>query len=200
MTKVNAIKTNENSPYSVFNSLAKGTAMGAVAGYAAKIWLPVDSKEITAEDRIHFDVIREQAKRGKAIPIQAIRNLEEKTPAQDVFLKMVDNQAKQENAEKSVFKSIYNYIKKTDKFEKSEIKFDISEMRKIIREANLDDKGKEELRNIIAQVNKKSAEIAKRHINAQKKAIKMSRPSIAYITMGAVAGFFGGLIHKIISG
>ena len=179
MAKVDAVNNYKNSPYSVFGAIAQGTIIGGGLGYAAKYLLPVDAKELTGYDKAVQKTIVEQSRKAKELPIEAIRNLENKTPAQDVFLKWVEKQPTIRQDSKSPFGSLRNLIK----------------------ENNLDASGKEELRNIIAQVNKKANDIAKLHIKAHMKAIKMERRSaMAYILVGSVAGFFAGLAKKVITG
>ena len=185
MAKVEAINTKQSSPYSVFGSLGKGIVGGGILGYAAKHVLPIDKKEWSDADRIYVSVIREQSKKTKGIPIEAIRSLEEKTPAQDVFLKWVDGRAAMKNAEGKAVN----------------LQDPMKLMEKCIKEGHLDENGKNELRNIISQVNTEARNIAKRHIKTHIRDIKMDkRPAMAYITMGAVVGFFAGLVNKIITG
>lgn len=184
MAKVEAINTKQSSPYSVFGSLGKGIVGGGILGYAAKHILPIDKKEWSETDKMYVSEIRKQSKRAKGLPIEAIRSLEEKTPAQDVFLKWVDGQAAIKNAGKDV-----------------DIKTPMQLMEKLIKEGHLDENGKNELKNIISQVNAEAKNLAKRHVRTHIKAVKMDkRPAMAYITMGAVVGFFAGLVNKIITG
>ena len=73
-------------------------------------------------------------------------------------------------------------------------------MRNVIKKAGLNIKDMKELENIIAQVNEKAITSTRRYIKAYNAAYKsMCRPGIAYITVGAVAGFFGGLVLKILN-
>ncbi len=183
MTKVDAINSNAYSPYSVFGSLAAYTAVGAGLGLGARYVLPIDvKKEISDTDRKYIMAVRREAKNEKKVPIQAIRNLEPRTPAQDVFLKWVDGQAAT-----------------TNQATKKDLKEQMRSMIKLIKENNLDESGKNELRNIISQVNSESNKLAKQYIDFR--AMKLAkRPAAAYITMGAVIGFIGGLINKVITG
>ena len=184
MTKVDAINSNAYSPYSVFGSLAAYTAVGAGLGLGARYVLPIDvKKEISDTDRKYIMAVRREAKNEKKFPIQEIRNLEQKTPAQDVFLKWVDGQTATKNAEGK----------------KINLQDPIKLMKKLIKEGNLDVNGQKELGNIISQVNSKSNKLAKQYIDFR--AMKLAkRPAAAYITMGAVVGFIGGLINKVITG
>jgi len=183
MTKVDAINSNAYSPYSVFGSLAAYTAVGAGLGLGARYVLPIDvKKEISDSDKRYINAVRREAKNEKKVPIQEIRNLEQRTPAQDVFLKWVDGQTAT-----------------TNQATKKDLKEQMRSMIKLIKENNLDESGKNELRNIISQVNSESNKLAKQYIDFR--AMKLAkRPAAAYITMGAVIGFIGGLINKVITG
>ena len=205
MAKVNAINSNNQNPYSIFGSLAKGTAGGAMLGLVAKYALPLDAKELSETDRLYIDIIREQSKRAKSIPIEAIRNLEEKTPAQDVFLKMIDAQTNSEKSYENAYRRFSQLANGVEGYKKGNKTIDIremtKEMRKIIKESHLDVKGKEELKNIISQVNKTASDLSKRHVKTHVKAIKMDkRPAIAYMTIGGVVGFISTLAHKFFAG
>ena len=184
MTKVDAINSNAHSPYSVFGSLAAYTAVGAGLGLGARYVLPIDvKKEINDTDRRYINAVRREAKAEKKLPIQEIRNLEQRTPAQDVFLKWVDGQAATKNAEGK----------------RINLQDPMKLMKKLIKESNLDENGKNELRNIISQVNSKSAKLAKQYVDFR--SMKLAkRPVAAYLTMGAVVGFIGGIINKVITG
>ncbi len=202
MARVESLNTNVYSPYSVFNSMGKGVVIGGVAGYAAKYMLPLSEAEKDNEYKIVTEEIKRQAGRSKGIPIEAIRNLETKTPAQDVFLKMVDAGLDASLAdEKAALNGIEGAAKgKTLKDNIASIKRSLK-MNKIIKEANLDADGLKELKNIIAQVNEKARVNTEHFLKSYDSATKaMKRPTIAFVTMGAVAGFFGGLIHNVIKG
>ena len=176
MTRVDSINsTRVESPYSVFGSISKGIAGGALLGYASKYMLPLSEAEKDKEYKLVVNHIKERAKELKGLPIEAIRNLEEKTPAQDVFLKIVDAEA--EGGKKAGI------------------------MRKIVADAKLDADGVKELKNIIAQVNEKARNSKKYLTKSYNAAVKeMKRPTIAFVTAGAVVGFFAGLAHKVIAG
>ena len=180
MARVESISTQDRNPYSVFGSISKGVATGAVLGYVAKNALPLQNSEKNEAYYQGLARVKEDAKLTKGIVINEIRNLENRTPAQDVFLKVVDS-------EKAAASNITNEQKALN-------------MNKIIKAAGLDENGMKELRNIIAQVNEKAKVSAKFYIKGYNSAVKnMKRPTIAFLTMGAVAGFFGGLIHNVLT-
>ena len=193
MNRVESINsTRVESPYSVFGSISRGIAGGALLGYAAKYMLPLSEAEKDKEYKLVLSEIKERAKEMKGLPIEAIRNLEEKTPAQDVFLKIVD-------AEKGAERTALNL--KNEEFKVSAKMDRASKMRNILTEAKLDEEGRKELKNIIAQVNEKATNSTKYFIKSYKTAVKeIKRPTIAFVTAGAVVGFFAGLAHKIIAG
>ncbi len=196
MTRVDSINsTRVESPYSVFGSISKGIAGGALLGYAAKYMLPLSEAEKDKEYNLVINHIKERAKELKGLPIDAIRNLEEKTPAQDVFLKMVDAENGIEREITDIKNGETKKIKLTKKMDRA------SKMRELLSKANLDEEGRKELKNIIAQVNEKAINSRKYFIKSYNAAVKeMKRPTIAFVTAGAVAGFFAGLAHKIIAG
>jgi len=176
MSRVESINNARvESPYSVFGSISKGIAGGALLGYASKYMLPLSSAEMDKEYYHVKSQIRESAKDLKGLPIDAIRALEERTPAQDAFIKMVDSEP--------------------DRVLK------IADLRKVIKESKLNQEGVKELKNIIAQVNEKSRNSTKHFMRSYNAAVKeMKRPTIAFVTVGAVIGFFAGLAHKVIAG
>lgn len=181
MARVESISTQDRNPYSVFGSISKGVVGGAVLGYVAKNALPLQNSEKNGAYYQGLARVKEDAKLTKGIVIDEIRNLENKTPAQDVFLKAVDAE-KAAGADANATKRAFS-------------------MHKLIKEAGLDENGIKELRSIIAQVNEKAKVSARYYIKGYNSAVKnMKRPTIAFVTMGAVAGFFGGLIHNVLSG
>jgi hypothetical protein len=149
-------------------------------GYVAKNALPLQHSEKNEAYYQGLARVKEDAKLTKGIVIDEIRNLDSRTPAQDVFIKAVDAEkaaGTDTNAAKRAFS-----------------------MHKLIKEAGLDENGMKELRNIIAQVNEKAKTSTKYYVKGYNSAVKnMKRPTIAFLTMGAVAGFFGGLIHNVLT-
>lgn len=180
MTKVETINNAQQSksPYSVFGSISKGIIGGSVLGYAAKYKLPLIDAEKDAEYGMIINKIRKGTKELKGVPIEAVRNLEKRTPAQDVFLQVVDAAAENSKAGRKAVS-----------------------MRNIIKNSGLDSDGVKELKNIIAQVNEKSANAYKNYVHYFEASIKRAkRPTVGFTLAGAVVGFFAGLAHKIITG
>ena len=195
MARVDSI--DNTSPYSVFGAISKGIVGGGIIGYAAKTMLPLQESEKNKEYWASVAEIKNQSKKVKGIVIDEIRRMENKSPAQDVFLKVVDAQ----NEKPSMTRRFGDFIRGLfGKKPKAQEVVHAKTMRQIIRKAGLDMKDTKELQNIIAQVNEKAKISAKRYLRAYDAAYKsMRRPGIAYITVGAVAGFFGGLAYKILN-
>lgn len=185
MTRVNSITSAQaDSPYSVFGSISKGVAGGAVLGYAAKYMLPLTEQEVdkNLKDFTRYNLM--QTKQAKGLAIEEIRNIENKTPAQDAFIKMVDA-----NAAKAKDSARFSESGKPSwKFMS-------------LRDSKLGEKDMGELKNLIQQVNEVARKYRKAYIKGQNTAIKeLKRPTIAFVLTGAVIGFFAGLAHKVISG
>lgn len=198
MTKVESINAQTQNPYSVFGSITKGIVGGAITGYAAKYVLPLNEAEMDAEYKIITAAIRERSKELKGLPIEAIRNLEKRTPAQDVFLKMVDSEAKRNNG--GIIYNVLNTIGKNETSGTSKFNRGFN-MKKFIKNSGLDEQGIKELKNIISQVNEKATKSYQSYIEAFNASVKKAkRPAIAFMTAGAVVGFFAGLAHKVIVG
>ncbi len=202
-TKVDAINTSEKNPLSVFGSISKGVTAGAITGYAAKYFLPLNSAEMDDEYKKIVAVIREQSNRAKGTTIEAIRNIEKKTPAQDVFLKMVDSDVPSPDSNKDgILNRIFGKQKGSAAGKKAELANNARaiKMRNIIKKANLGPEDMKELKNIIAQVNEKAVKTYSQFYNAFNASVKrIKRPAIAYTISGAVVGFFAGLAHKVIT-
>ena len=181
MARVNSISNAQTeSPYSVFGSISRGVAGGAVLGYASKYMLPLTEQEMdkNLKDFTRYNLL--QTKQAKGIAIEEIRNIENKTPAQDAFIKMID-------AKEPVVQRFSDSGKPVWKF-------------KSLSETKLGEKDMNELKNLVLQVNEVARKYRKAYIKGQNTAIKeLKRPTIAFVTVGAVLGFFAGLAHKIIS-
>ena len=200
MTKVESTNAQTQNPYSVFGSITKGIVGGGITGYAAKYMLPLSEAEMDAEYKIITEAIRERSKELKGLPIEAIRNLEQKTPAQDVFIKMVDAQAQKNDG--GIIRTALNAINIGSKESSKASTFDRGlRMKSFIEASGLDAQGIKELKNIIAQVNEKATKSCKNYIDSFNASVKKAkRPAVAFITAGAVVGFFAGLAHKVIAG
>lgn len=166
---INAIETQSTNTYP-FGTITKGIIIGGAAGYVAKKGLPLNENEMDSEFKNTLAIIRERTRRTKADDIATIRNIKDKTPAQDTFIKMVDAA---NNNEK------------------------IGSMIKVIKDAKLNSNDKTELNGIIASVNKRSADMFKCYKKCISNAVKDKRVTPLYVASGAVLGFFGGLGHSV---
>ncbi len=176
---IKAIETQDSNSYP-FGTIAKGTIAGGVLGYVAKDKLPLNSSEMDKEFEGALAIIREQSNKAKASAIETIRNIKDKTPAQDVFVKMVDaeNSAIANSADKKVNRAF--------------------SMRKVLSDAKLNDKDMVELKGIIACVNEKATDMFRRCKKGFIGAVKDKRLTGLYVAAGGVLGFFGGLAATII--
>lgn len=94
MSRVNSVNAYDNHPILAFGPITNGVAAGVVTGYAAKYVIPLTDAEKGSNYDRYISGIRENAHKTKGIVIDEIRHIENKTPAQDVFIKMVDANTK----------------------------------------------------------------------------------------------------------
>ncbi len=168
---INAIETQDRS-HSPFGLITKGSVVGGVMGYAAKHMLPLSESEMDAEFKGAMAIIREQSNKAKASAIDIIRNIKDKTLAQDTFIKMVD--VKADTPMKKAFS-----------------------MKKVIQDAKLNKNDMIELKGIIATVNERAIDMFRRCEKGFKSAVKDKRVTPAYVACGAVLGFFVGLGQSV---
>lgn len=173
---INSIETQDTNRYP-FGTIAKGAIGGGVLGYVAKQTLPLTESEMDAEFKAAMAIVREQSNKAKASAIETIRNIKDKTPAQDTFIKMIDTEvpASKNRGMARVFS-----------------------MKRIIGEAKLDNSNMLELEGLIANVNKTAGKTYKRYAKGVANAVKSKRITPIYVAAGAVAGFFAGF-GKIIA-
>ena len=87
MASVNSVQ-NDNS---MLSNVVRGVAIGSVTGYMSKYMLPVTKGEKSAKTyQTAMKIIKRETNALKGNVIEQIRNLPDKTPAQDAFIKMVD--------------------------------------------------------------------------------------------------------------
>lgn len=241
MSRVDSIGTStcDNHPLAAFGPISRGVAGGIVTGYAAKYLLPLTESEKGPNYDQYVLGIREDANRTKGFVIDEIRNKKNKTPAQDLFIKMVDNntesvkpfslldivsqngkfsegdKAEYENLVKrmrepkadkdAIVKGVKELEKKTPaqelflKVVDAEVatKKHASEMRKFLRESNLNEEGKKEFLNIIEQVNNKARQSFKEFVSMYNSGLKrIKRPALTFVTTGAALGFIVGVLSK----
>lgn len=88
MATVNAVHQNDNS---MLSNVVKGVATGAGIGYISKYMLPVQAGEKeTREYKKAMEIIKRETGNIKGVMIERIRNLPNKTPAQDTFIKVTE--------------------------------------------------------------------------------------------------------------
>ncbi len=170
--KTHAIHSNENT----FPTIVKASAVGGIAGYAAKYMLPLTSDEMDDEFKGAINIIREQSKKAKAKSIEALKKIPDKTPAQDTFVKMVavENEAGVSKIGRAL------------------------KMKKVFENAKLTDADKIQLRSIISNVNEKAVDMFKRCTSAYEGAVKKTRSTGAFVAAGIAVGFLAGLAHNIL--
>ena len=184
MATVNAVHQNDNS---MLGNVLKGITLGAGAGYISKYMLPVQPGEKnTKEYQEAMKIIKRETGNIKGVIIDKIRNIPDKTPAKDIFIKMVDTEAG------DIPEKIVNMKGK-------EVPTDISMFKsakklKLIK--NLSPEDKLELRNIVATVNDYAAKMLKRHITAYEVGVtKRIRP--AFVGLGAFTGFALAVAYNV---
>ena len=164
MTKVEAV----NRDGSMLGNVVKGVTLGGMTGYASKYVLPVQTTEKAS--KMYQDamtIIRRESKNLKGGFIDKIRNLPDKTLAQDTFLKMVD----------------------TDNGKRS-----LTGMRKMMRELKPHDRL--ELKNIISTVNNYATRMYKNHVTAYQVGVtKRIRPG--FVGLGAFLGFAAAVAYNV---
>ena len=176
--KTHAIKTQDTTRYP-FGDIAKGIIGGGVLGYIAKNKLPLSPAEMDDEFKGAMTIIREQSNKAKAGAINTIRNIKNKSLAQDTFIKVVD--AGKNAGIETGLDNIHTALK----------------MRRIIQDANLNKNDIIELKGIIATVNEKAIDMYKRGVKAFTGAVKDKRITEMFVIGGAALGFFGGLAYNI---
>lgn len=172
--KTQAIQNNEQK--GSFATIVKSTGVGCLAGYAAKYMLPITEEEMDNEYRETIKLIRTHTNKTKNRYLDEIRNIPNKTLAQDTFVKMLDttNDAKLTNAQKAVG------------------------MKKIIKEANLSESDSAQLKFMLKNVNQKAKDLTHKYIGAYEGVLKKKRSLGWLLVPGAIIGFSVGLAKNIL--
>ena len=95
---------NDNSRGNVFASVMKATVTGGVTGYIAKQVIPLTTEEL--KDIPYRAIINASRKDTNKNMVAKLKGLEERTPAHDTFIKMIDEK-NFKNAGKSKEKEQY---------------------------------------------------------------------------------------------
>jgi len=184
MAKVNAVHNNDSS---MLSNVVKGASVGAVAGYVSKYMLPVTSTEKADKKyQAALNIIKHETNNMKGIVIDEIRNLPNKTLAQDTFIKMVDADVK------DIPDKIVNLQGVETKPDASMFKAGkkLSLIKKLSPEDRL------EFRNIVSGVNDYAAKMFKRHLTAYQVGVtKRIRPG--FVGLGAFLGFAAAVAYNV---
>lgn len=166
MAKVETV----NRDSSMLGNVVRGVALGGVTGYVSKYVLPVQKSEKESKTyQKAMQIIRRESKNLKGNAIERIRNLPDKTPAQDTFIKMVDSAA-------------------------DEIKNPVANKLRIMRQLKPEDKL--ELKNIISSVNNYATRMYKQHVTAYEVGVtKRIRPG--FVGLGSVLGFAAAVAYNV---
>lgn len=173
--KTNAIQTNEQK--GSFSTILKATTIGGLMGYASKYMLPLVDEEMDDEYRQTIKRIRIHTNDTKNRYLEEIRQIPNKTPAQDTFVKMLDV-SKEKN------------LTTTQKSLK---------MRDVIKAAKLNDTESAQLNFMLRNINNKAKVLTNKYIKAYEGVIKQKRSLAWLVIPGAIIGFSAGLIKNIIN-
>ena len=185
MATVNAVHQNDNS---MLSNVIKGVTVGGVTGYVSKYLLPVTEPEKeTKEYQTAMNIIKKETSNVKGVVIEKIRNLPNKTLAQDTFIKMVDAQAAPMPDKVLNMKGV----------EVPPDKSMFSAASKIKLMKNLSPEDKLELRNIVASVNDFASKMYKRYVTAYEVGVtKRIRPG--FVGLGAFLGFTAAVAYNVL--
>lgn len=165
---VSAVGQTENN--SKLFTIIQTTAAGSVAGYASKYILPVTKQENTISKRVMLNYCRKITNKAKVAEFNALGD--KKTPAQDTFVKIVEN-------------------KDNDAFAYSAIK---NKVKALGGENSIAGK---EFRSIIREVNSVSNNLTRQFSKAYHFMLKDIRPAAPFVVTGAGIGFFAGFAHNV---
>lgn len=167
MAKVETV----NRDSSMLSNVVKGVALGGVTGYVSKYVLPVQKTEQESKTyQTAMKIIRRESKNLKGNIIDKIRNLPDKTPAQDTFIKMVDAGAS--GSDKTTVPAKLRIIRKLAPVEQLELK------------------------NIISSINDFATRMYKQHVTAYNIGVtKRIRPG--FVGLGAFLGFAAAVAYNV---
>ncbi|MBP3924426.1 hypothetical protein J6E39_04210 [bacterium] len=160
--------SNDNG---MLSTVVKASSIGAGLGYLAKYTVPVHADEKDARYHQVMKITRVESAKIKADAIEDIRNVKNKSLAQDTFIKMIDNK------EKITSENINKKIKKLG----GENSVDAIEFK-----------------NIISGINESAADLTRRCKRIYSGIIKKSRPASPFIAAGALSGLFIGIAHNVL--
>ena len=166
---VSKVGQNENSHLS---TIVKSTAIGTAAGYSLKYLWPVTNQENDFNKRTVINYCRKVTNKNC---ISEFKSRKQMTPAQDMFVKMIENE---------------------DKVKKDAFSFD-NITKKVKALGGEDSAAGKEFRNIIRYVNESSKNMTRKFATAYHIMLKFKRPSVPFLVAGAGAGFLAGFAHNV---
>lgn len=170
--------TNTQQRRSVFIPIAQGAALGSVSGFAAKYILPVTPEEKLSNEYINVTrEINEQKLRFNARVksyIDSIASKENKTFAEDQFVKMFDGMKNGDKVSKKSKECAINNIKKQHPEQYKEFK------------------------NICKAYSNLTDKNAKKLLSAYDLITKHIRPTSFFLITGAIVGASIGMINNIL--
>ena len=166
---VGAVGQNENSHLS---TIVKSTALGTAAGYSLKYFWPVTKQENDFNPRTVINYCRKVTNKNCVAEFKLKPQL---SPAQDMFIKMIENE---------------------DKIKKDAFSFkNITE--KVTKLGGEDSAAGKEFRNIIRYVNETSKSMTRKFAVAYHVMLKFKRPAVPFLVAGAGAGFLAGFARNV---
>ena len=160
----------QNDGNSCLNTVVKSTAAGAGTFYALKYLWPITTQEDTFNNEVMTKYCHKIANNAKVAEIQESGL---KTPAQDVFVKMIESKDKAAFDTKSIAEKV----------------------KTLGGENSLNGK---ELRTIIRNVNENSRQLLRQWTTAYNVMLKIKRPAVPFLVAGAGAGFLAGFTHNVL--
>lgn len=188
--KVDSVQREHNS---MLPSVARTMVAGGIVGYAAKYVTPLTADEKNDKYKAAIKIIKKNAKEEKGEAIEQIRKIPvaQRTPAQDVFIKMVDMKVNLDEIPEYVDDIAHKGKKKL-----TDIGAYIGAKKKALMNT-LDTTQRIELKNIIAGVNEHAAKAADKYIKFYNKGLKGIRDTAPFVAAGVIAGFVAGVAYNV---
>lgn len=158
---------------SCVNTVVKSTAVGAASGYALKYLWPLVKQENTIGARWW---LKNAMKFSNNEKVEKFMLYDKRTPAQDAFIKLVEQ----------------------DKGSKTKVAFSFSNIKKVINElGGQNSAAAKELKSIITSANDAAHSMAKTFMAGSCYGLKRKRPTVPFLVAGAGIGFITGFIHNV---
>lgn len=172
--KTQSVQNNDRNRS--FPTIVKTTATGCLAGYAAKYLLPLTDDEMDKEYHETVKLIRTHTNKTKSKYLEEIRNIPNKTLAQDTFVKMIDVSKETE----------------LSSFQRA------AKMNKIRKEAQLGESDTAQLKFMMKNVNTKAKLLTEKYIGAYEGVLKKNRSLGWLLVPAGIVGFTVGLAKNIL--